>query len=567
MFPARLRPAHAALVAALAAAAVALPSVRNGFVEDDHWVVEQRPLLQQRPSFGAVLREPYWPKEFGGGLWRPAVLATYALDYRVSASPRWFHAVNVLWAAAAAAVLGFLAAAFFGPVIGLAAGLLFAVHPVHVEATTNVVGRAELMAAAGYGLALVFSLRASQDRRYLAAVALAAALAIGSKEHATTLPIAVLLVYAARAAAVRGDVRASFRAALPSMICATIPIVLYFLIRPAVTGGAFASGGLAPGLKGHGLPARAWAMLAVSLEWWRLLFVPVHLSADYSPAELVVTTALTARHVFAIGLWLAAGWLAWRLRHQAPGVILGLAWIVVTLVPVSNILIPTEIVLAERTLYLPSFGAAVALAGLGAALPWPRALKSGGLALFVLAGAARSVARADVWRDEARWAAALERDAPRSYRVLWMEGKRAFAEQRWGTGERLLREAIAAAPDVPGPREDLVAYYGAAGRWRPAALLLRESIDRDPLRPRPWVLLPRALFNAGDTVAAVQMADSAAHRFPQDFQVVWGSLGVLVAAKRCDTARALADSLRQRLAPAELDRVTPGLTRLLSLCH
>src|SRR5947209_9348421 len=50
-----------------------------------------------------------------------------------------------------------------------------------------------------------------------------------------------------------------------------------------------------------------WAMLAISLEWWRLLLFPVRLSADYNPAQLSVTTALTARHGLAAVVWIAAG--------------------------------------------------------------------------------------------------------------------------------------------------------------------------------------------------------------------------------------------------------------------
>src|SRR5207245_9016907 len=143
----------------LLAAVGAAPAVRNRFVQDDHWVVEQRPLLQHPGSLAALLTEPYWPRGFGGVLWRPAVLASYALDYRISASPHWFHAINVLWAAAAAAALALLATLIAGPTVGLVTGLLFAVHPVHVEATASVVGRAELVAAGGYAVALMWALR------------------------------------------------------------------------------------------------------------------------------------------------------------------------------------------------------------------------------------------------------------------------------------------------------------------------------------------------------------------------------------------------------------------------
>src|SRR2546430_7100594 len=169
-----LRGRQAALAAGLVAALVAAPSVRNGFVQDDHWVVEQRPLLRHPGSLAALLTEPYWPRGFGGVLWRPAVLASYALDYRISASPHWFHAVNVLWAAAAAAALALLATLIAGPPVGLATGLLFAVHPVHVEAPASVVGRAELLAAGGSAVALISAVRSEQRLIWLAGVGLGA---------------------------------------------------------------------------------------------------------------------------------------------------------------------------------------------------------------------------------------------------------------------------------------------------------------------------------------------------------------------------------------------------------
>src|SRR5207245_2450105 len=163
-----------------------------------------------------------------------------------------------------------------------------AVHPVHVEATASVVGRAELVAAVGYAVALISALRSEQRPAWLLGVAFGTALAIGAKEHAATLPAAVLLVFLARDLG-----RADW--------------------RRTAAGGAFTPGGLAPGLRGLDLVDRAWAMLAISLEWWRLLLFPVRLSADYNPAQLSVTTALTARHGFAALVWIGAGLAAWRL--------------------------------------------------------------------------------------------------------------------------------------------------------------------------------------------------------------------------------------------------------------
>ena len=538
-----LRGRQAALAAGLVAALVAAPSVRNGFVQDDHWVVEQRPLLRHPGSLAAVLTEPYWPRGFGGVLWRPAVLASYALDYRISASPHWFHAVNVLWAAAAAAALALLATLIAGPTVGLVTGLLFAVHPVHVEATASVVGRAELVAAVGYALALISALRSEQRPAWLVGVALGAALAIGAKEHAATLPAAVLLVFLARDLG-RAGWRRSLTAAAPAAACATVIVMLYFVARRAVAGGAFTPGGLAPGLRGLDLVDRAWAMLAISLEWWRLLLFPVRLSADYNPAQLVVTTALTARHGLAAVVWIVAGLAAWRLRASVPGVAVGLVWLVLTILPVSNVIVPTEVIVAERTLFLPSWGVMLALATLGASVPWPRRAKAWLLALALGVGAVRSGARIAVWRDDESFFAAQQRDAPRSFRTLWLEGLEAFRQGQPARGERLLEAAVVAAPEVAGPRDDLAGAYLAAGLWAAAVQQLRTSIAVDSGRAPPWGLLPRALLGAGDTTGAGDAAAMAARRFPEEESVVDGAVAVLVAARRCREARTIRPAVR-----------------------
>lgn len=538
-----LRGRQAALAAGLVAALAAAPSVRNGFVQDDHWVVEQRPLLQHPGSLAALVTEPYWPRGFGGVLWRPAVLASYALDYRISASPHWFHAVNVLWAAAAAAALALLATLIAGPTVGLVTGLLFAVHPVHVEATASVVGRAELVAAVGYAVALISALRSEQRPAWLAGVALGAALAIGAKEHAATLPATVLLVFLARDSG-RADWRRALRAALPGAACATVIVMLYFFARRAVAGGAFTPGGLAPGLRGLDLVDRAWAMLAISLEWWRLLLFPLRLSADYNPAQVVVTTALTARHGLAALVWLGAALAAWRLRGSVPGVAVGLVWLVLTILPVSNVIVPTEVIVAERTLYLPSWGVMLALAALGASLPWPRPVKAWLLVLALVAAAGRSLARVPVWHDDQGFFAAQQRDAPRSFRTLWLEGLDAFRQGQPARGERLLEAAVVAAPEVAGPRDDLARAYVAAGLWAAAVRQLRTSIAVDSGRAPPWGLLARAMLGAGDTTAAGDAALLAARRFPEDETVVDSAVAVLVAARRCREARTLRPAVR-----------------------
>ena len=483
---------QAVLFSALLAAAVAAPSIRNEFVADDQWVVANRQVLQHPLSLSAVLTEPYWPAGFGGVMWRPAVITSFALDYRISTSPHWFHAVNVLWAALATALFALLACELSGPVIGFMTGLLFAVHPVHVEAVANVVGRAEMMAAAGYALALTCALRAERQRWHLAGVVLGGAFAITSKEIAVTLPATVLLVYFARQA----DIRMAWRAAL----AAAGPIVLYFVVHGFVGIRTFYAGGLAVGLEHLSVFERTWAMVRLSLEWWRLFLFPAHLSADYSLGGLIVSTGLTVWHVIGLLAWIGVGVLAWRTRRTIPGIAVGLAWIVITISPVANVAFPTEFLIAERTLYLASFGAVFALACAGFAIRSPQ-LRFAVVAIVVAAGAMRSLFRIPSWHDDETHYQALKREAPRSYRTLWLEGKDEFAAGRWGSGEQLLLQAIAFAPELAGPRYDLGRFYMSAKLWQPAIRQLQAAVAVDSAFEPARAALQEALRAVADTSA------------------------------------------------------------------
>ena len=433
-------------------------------------------------------------------MWRPVVMTSWALDYRLSSSPHWFHAVNVLWAALATALFALLACDLAGTTVGLIAGLLFAVHPLHVEAVANVVGRAELMAGAGYAAALLCAIRAERRRAYLIGVALGAAVAIGSKEIAVTLPAAVFLMYAARGYGLRSAWRAA--------VAATLPILAYFIVHSLVGIRTFYGGGLAVGLEHLNVVERTWAMVPLSLQWWRLFLFPAHLSADYSPGELTVSTALTLWHVLGLLVWIGVLVLAWRTRKTIPGLALGLAWIVITVSPVANIVMPAEFLIAERALYLASFGVAFALGSAARAIRSTH-LRAAVVTIAVIAATVRSIARVPAWHDDETHYQALRREAPRSYRTLWLEGKDEFAAGRWGSGERLLRQSIAFAPNLTGPRIELARFYLQAKLWQPAIGEFRSAVAIDSTLAPAWEGLRQSLLGAGDTAAADAVARQA----------------------------------------------------------
>src|SRR2546422_3857984 len=194
----------------------------------------------------------------------------------------------------------------------------------------------------------------------------------------------IVLVYVAR--------RLDWRRALRPAVAAAVPIVGYYLVYALVNAHAvFFAGGIAVGMEGLTVFQRTSAMLPISLEWWRLLVFPAHLSADYSPGELTVATGLTAAHLLGALVWATLGFVGGRTRRTVPGIAVGVAWLVITVAPVGNIVVPMELLIAERTLYLPSFGIAFALASAVVAAPWTPRVRAAVVAAVVALGAARRI--------------------------------------------------------------------------------------------------------------------------------------------------------------------------------
>ena len=121
-------------------------------------------ILRNPVVVGAVPLARVWAVDFWGEnelhhasshkSWRPLVTLSYRANYAWhGAQPFGYHLVNCILHVCVSALVEPTARAAFGDEYRLAAGLsaiLFAVHPVHVEAVQNIVGRAELMMALFY---------------------------------------------------------------------------------------------------------------------------------------------------------------------------------------------------------------------------------------------------------------------------------------------------------------------------------------------------------------------------------------------------------------------------------
>jgi hypothetical protein len=392
------------LAVAAVAAVVYLGALGNRWALDDNPIVLFNPLLHAPGAVWRAFLTSYWPPHVGGGLYRPLTIASYAVDWWVG-HVAWFHAVNVAWHVAASVAVAALARRWSGDRAALVSGVLFAVHPVHVEAVANIVGRAELMA----GLFAVLAVYAALGRDRLGWSAAALVCGLLSKENAVVVPGLIVWGW------VVGLARPSRRRVIQYGASWVVLGAVYFVVREAVLRDTSLIYNLAPVFIGASPGAVRLTAVAAFADIGRLLVFPLTLRVDYSPAErTLVTSPLDPR--FAVGvvwfaIWAALLVLAWRRGRRVEA--FGLGWIGLALLPVANLMFPVGVLVAERTLYLPSVGLVVAVgAWLGERAPQRVRVAVAGL---VLAGGIRTALRVPVWRDVNTVVMSELEDSPRSY--------------------------------------------------------------------------------------------------------------------------------------------------------
>ncbi|MGH9868290.1 MAG: hypothetical protein ACREAA_09025 [Candidatus Polarisedimenticolia bacterium] len=353
----------------LLALAVSAPGLAFPFLSDD-WA------LLDAVSHGRIMTSPL-------GDFRPLVMATYRLDLGVWGLRPWgFHITNVLLITVAAALL-VRAASSWGIEARLAAmsGLVFALHPYHVENAAWVAARSAPLLAVCCLMSLIrFETWRASSRLLPAGALIWTEAALLSKETAVSLPLILLLRWFCLRRA--PDSR---RILLRGVLPVALLVSLHFLVvRPLALGGLGRTLGstFGPAWGGNVLGMLGAAILPLDVEVLGGRFVP------YGMMGLLAWLALMA-------VALAGRRPSWRIATwgMAAGLIL---------------LLPYAVGFEERYLFLPGAAFAVALAALvSGAPPLARRLVASGI---VVVWSVCLVGQWRRWEEAARAGTALMDD-------------------------------------------------------------------------------------------------------------------------------------------------------------
>jgi protein O-mannosyl-transferase len=515
-----------ALIAALAYA----NSLANGFTLDDTAIILENPLVHSLSGVFRAFAHPYWPEVWGWGQYRPLAIASFTLQWWMGGGAPWvFHLLNIAWHAAACVLLWRLLTNWLPSAAAACGALWFALQPVHVEAVASVVGQTELMATT---FVLAACLAHRQGQRL---AALWFALALLSKESG------VVFIGLAMAMDLLGGVR-------PRRDLYTRYVVAALLYAGALgvlfTGQSMLK--VAP-LWYHASTADRWlTMLSVVPEYIRLLVAPLALHYEYGPQMTVLATSITPTVALGAALLCVIILVAVTARTRAPEITLGLAWFAIAIAPVANVFFASGVVLAERTLYLPSAGAALIV---GWVVVWaagrtPR--RAAALATIGLAAlAARTWTRTPVWHDDVALTIASVNDSPLSYKAHHAAGVLLAETGRWPEAAvqyRMARELFPLDGD---------AYRGAAEAamvvhdYDAAGALLDSARRLAPQQVQPWIRLADVRYRQGRFREAAALAFGAYEMCPDSTRAI---AIVVNAALRMGDIRGARDAVKRGLA-------------------
>jgi len=541
-----------------------------GWVFDDQMEVVLNTFVRSLQHLPAIFYTTAWS---GSGmetyLYRPLPTATFALNHLVSGLAPWsFHLVNVLLHALVS-ILVFRLGRLWGlsvPAAGLG-GLLFAVHPVHVEVAAAVFGRKDLLAGV-FSLAVVLLHRKAVEKgSWTTPFPVAAyALALLSKE----VGMMALILVVAHDWVLGGGARNLLRSRrIPRLYVSYVAVLLaYVLLRNAVTGGLAVpeTSYLDNPLVNASPGGRFLTALVVQGFGLLLQLAPLSLSPDYSfNAIPMASSVLDPRVLGSLALMALTGWSVVALRSRSTVPSLAIVWYVATVFPISNLLLTTGTIFGERLLYLPSVALCLSLGGglAWTAGRWSKPAVALILALL-LAFSFQTLRYSGAWRDDLslfRWAVEA---VPNSSKAHHKVGEELLRAGEPGPAIASLHRSLEIAPD-----NEFAAQTLSIARRQLAQSYLTPEGELDPRRPQPQD--PEVLYalgqisrERGDLTQAGSLWEAAVASDDPPPEAL-GDLGVLRLAEG-DTARALellqrSVELRPSLSTAWYSLATVYLSR------
>ncbi|MFQ5491416.1 MAG: tetratricopeptide repeat protein, partial [Phycisphaerae bacterium] len=584
--PSRRRDALLALICLICALVCYANSLGNAFCEDDLPIIVQNPLVTQPGGWGRLWLTDYWQVKATAVLdrdllYRPVALLSYRINHLLGGlRPAGYHLVNVLLHGLVTVLVYRLGRRLTGSgTAAVAAGVLFAVLPIHSEAVDNVVGRAELLAAL-FVLGAI-ELFATGRRWGIVAGSICAFAACASKESGLSVMVLVPLLdrcprlgcseprTSVRAAVQVASSHSSLRLSPFAFryVGLVVALAVYLTLRYVALGGALYQPVTLSKSVNVLVDAGAWERVCGALQLWGMYWAktawPAVLCLDYSVHAVEPATSLLNGRALTglIVLLVLAGSAVWAWRRGFALPLVLTVCLLIAYLPVSNTAVLVKTYFAERLWYLPSIWVAL-LAGLllaratgVAASPLAFAIRNlpfafrlstfafrlSTLTFFLLmvvwASWSRCWQRNVEWRDQRTVYAAAYRDHPEAVRVLLGYGQVLIAAGELEPGIALLKEALLIDLGLIDAHRALGMAYLQQGDPTRALEHLQLADAQVPGHPPTQRLLERArVLVAQSAGQGVSRAEAAVAADPDNVDALVGLADRLSEAGKLDEA-------------------------------
>ncbi len=343
------------------------PSLNNNFVWDDYLNIVDNSFIHSPDNLGKMLSPQYLTapsdvlykgqRPIGSGemSYRPIVTLTYFFDYALwGLKAKGYHLTNIILHLINVWLVWLLASHFLtNKKFSWIAALIFALHPIQTESVMVISFREDL-------LATLFSLTAFLlwiNKRFLLSW-ISYLFALFSKESAIVLPLWIFL----------GDLylknwkwrfwkgkERSFLQRYGGLIIVSLCYLWVWSVPMARVDEGIA------GYPGGSFYTNVLTMIKVFSGYVVWLLFPVDIHPTIRDAAFFAKTFFSADvwiGIAILGGIIAAGFLCYR---RMRGISLGIAFLLIGLLPVCNI-IPILNIMAARYLYLPLFGFSLVVA-------------------------------------------------------------------------------------------------------------------------------------------------------------------------------------------------------------
>ena len=364
-------------------------SIFNPFLQDDLLIVSgNREIRQIAPLH--FLTSSYSQDARFGGTYRPLTILSFSLDYRIwGNTAAGFRLTNLLLHALNGCLVFALASSLLGSVPGAwAAATVYLIHPVHSEALNSIVGRGELLAAAFIFTAwLLF-----RNGRTLPA-AIIFFLGLLSKESAITFPAVMALDIVLLKGGFKNVLQKWRRLAVLGLAaCAYLGLRWWVLGGLTIPKGSqYVHGSLSA-------VERVMTSGRVFLQYFKLILAPINVVGVYEFYS--IPTANLTDWVAWAGLFLVAMTIIFAVLISRHAVMrFAIIFFFLTLLPVSNWILPIGAIMAERFLYVPLLGFALLASLVWMSIPYPRSRQLAGAGVITVA-VLLCISHNYIWHDD-----------------------------------------------------------------------------------------------------------------------------------------------------------------------